>query len=338
MMLLDPNKLNDEIERARAVGHNLPPDMLGDRIAESIGDYFDKVTEKCHSYVIGDQILDQGGHFDVISLGNWMSIAARVGVPTVPTRIIHVMNTLHAFSMSMGNDHQGRPEFLDMDNAFMDRLQYVLPNEMLRFDQCASMWTKSALSEGESNLSGPAMGWVSEKGRIVPVMCERLSRQFLESTSEHTLVHAREIVKPRTRTGWTINGKPGEWPIEWRVYVEDGDVVGVSNYYPQSPSQMSADTADQIRMCVHRTREIVAALREAEAYPHHPRYEGVFENDPTFTLDFIVTSDDVLLIEGGPGHVFDPPWGAHPCCFNPVKGIRGLALGPGDTVELPVYD
>lgn len=140
------------------------------------------------------------------------------------------------------------------------------------------------------------------------------------------------------RHGTAYAGK-GRWPAEWRAFVEDGRVVGVSSYYGWcgSADPENAGMALRVRDLAQRIAD--EAVRQ-RAFPRYmdvefvrasghpsvtgdPRLVSVLE---TFgrervgcTLDFIeVETTGPVLLEGGPPNT--PFGGGHPCAFAGAGG------------------
>lgn len=143
---------------------------------------------------------------------------------------------------------------------------------------------------------------------------------------------------------------PGIWPAEWRAFVEDGQVVGVSCYYgwigeatPENAvvaldvreqAQKVADKATELGMWprfmdVERARvsenPAIRSNADIQAHLDHFGQEKV-----AFTLDFIETEEGLLMLEGGPANT--PFGGAHPCAFAgvggpPFYGKKTLTMG-----------
>lgn len=224
-----------------------------------------------------------------------------------------------------------------------------------------------------SGLSDAARGWRrSDAGTAFPIFQdERLVAQLLENPEDRQPVWIRKLVQPVLLPGVVRDGAlapvrdeagadiAADFPCEWRVYVEGGRVVAVGNYYPQirrgeTPEDRNAALA-MVAEAVRATDAILEALRTAGeaadptgAIPHHPRYEMRPGFDPDgvhFTLDFIEVVDEradfgrrLLLLEGGPAHLRNPNWGAHPTSFGFQAKPEGLALGLGAIEPLTVLD
>lgn len=131
---------------------------------------------------------------------------------------------------------------------------------------------------------------------------------------------------------------PGVWPAEWRAFVEDGVVVGVSSYYSWigEANSENAAVALQIR---EEAQKIVDKALELSMWPRFMDLEFVrLSQAPALrdseemqaalelfgrekvgcTLDFIETEEGIMLLEGGPPNT--PFGGGHPCGFAGCGG------------------
>lgn len=131
---------------------------------------------------------------------------------------------------------------------------------------------------------------------------------------------------------------PGVWPAEWRAFVEEGEVVGVSSYYSwigevtaenaaialrvRELAQKVADKASELGMWPrfmdiefirNSTNPAIADNPEVAAMLDHFGRDKV-----AFTLDFIETDEGLKLLEGGPPNT--PFGGGHPCGFAGCGG------------------
>lgn len=131
------------------------------------------------------------------------------------------------------------------------------------------------------------------------------------------------------RHGTPFAGK-GAWPAEWRAFIVDGQVTGVSWYYGWSGEATAENAAIAIEV-----RDLAQRIAdEAVALSALPRYMDVefARNSPqasepeaaallekfgrdkvAFTLDFIETNEGLMVLEGGPA--CSPFGGGHPCAF-----------------------
>ena len=126
------------------------------------------------------------------------------------------------------------------------------------------------------------------------------------------------------------------YPVEYRAFVENGQLIGISSYYPQRPLPRDDNHLAAVEKHVATLIEELEGPFEWPAAQSGamgirtmlPRLEGkepaTGTPDPDgvhFTADFAATRLGTLLIEGGPPHFM----GAHPCCF-PAGQIHGIAL------------
>lgn len=131
------------------------------------------------------------------------------------------------------------------------------------------------------------------------------------------------------RHGTPFAGK-AEWPSEWRVFVTNGKITGVSSYYgwigditPEN-AYRALEAVDLAQKIVDEAKSIGAAprLMDLELLRMGPRVDEplsrqVLETWPadgvSCSLDFIETTDGMMLLEGGPTHTM--LGGGHPCAF-----------------------
>lgn len=131
---------------------------------------------------------------------------------------------------------------------------------------------------------------------------------------------------------------PGVWPAEWRAFVEDGEVVGVSCYYSWigEPNAENAVTALQVRNMAQQVADKATKLgmwprfmdieflrtASAPAITENPEVQAMLDHfgreKVAFTVDFIETDEGLKLLEGGPPNT--PFGGGHPCGFAGCGG------------------
>jgi len=140
------------------------------------------------------------------------------------------------------------------------------------------------------------------------------------------------------RHGTAFAGK-GIWPCEWRVFVENGEVTGVSTYYAWT-GEANAENAEAALQAVAMARQIIKEAKAIGAIPRNIDVELIrdgkiaqdeegkkalarFPRDGiSCTLDFMETDQGMMLLEGGPGCT--PFGGGHPCGFAGVGGKPGF--------------
>ena len=114
------------------------------------------------------------------------------------------------------------------------------------------------------------------------------------------------------------------YSVEFRVFVRDNQIQGISNYYPQIGLPNNREVEDWVNICRAYTESLIEAQQRPMNLP-------MLKNSPLdltmnqWTADFIIErqSRRPLFLEGGPPNT--PVWGAHPCCFEGKK-IEGVAL------------
>ena len=193
---------------------------------------------------------------------------------------------------------------LDLE-AFFETVEAAKrPNTMLRWDACAPEVVKYRLSDGRPQ-------WDQE---ILDLFTIDNSRSF------DILFGYPGTDYAAWRRPWVKAAICENYPIEYRVFVHDGMVVGVSNYYVQRPL-IDAD-GDPLHGVQADVRQVVAFARQmAAALPVPIRFGPAAKNYPpdsrSFTADFMrLETGDLVFLEAG------PPFGAnaHPCCFPADPG------------------
>jgi hypothetical protein len=246
--------------------------------------------------------------FPAASLTAWMNAAMEAGVPSVPAKCVAELS-IDALLRSDDPREEGAQEVLDQLAA----INAALPaDHMLRWDCCASYALKDAMAEGQV----PAP---EERGIGIDIRSFDLLFEFPAETIavlQRPWVNAQEL-----------NG----FPIEFRVFVADGRVHAVANYYLQRPLPDTPAIRSAVKDAVAATEAIVAHLQSQGQTPVMPFQPEGQETSFRATLDFLVDEQgQVLFLEAGPG------WGqgAHPCAFLQPDGctvdpVEGLKLGSG---------
>ncbi len=239
--------------------------------------------------------------------------------------------------------------------AAMEAMDQVPEGWMVRSARCGPSTLKAlagvglALSSAPETRFGPDLevgpGWVRlGNRRMVDMADARIVQGAAQGPDgKPTAFLARPWVKASRwmqsmdphREGSPFAG-PGAWPCEWRAFVEQNKVVGVSFYYAWcgEVSAVAAQKAVEVR---DLAQKIVDQAAEQQAFPATFDIENVRQN-PAFaeyltrfpqdqvacTLDFIETDEGLLLLEGGPP--YSPFGGGHPCGFAGI-GITSVPDG-----------
>lgn len=237
--------------------------------------------------------------FNPVSLGDWIAVCEKASVPHIPAELIAEIPVSDMMEIAWNPEECKPSKEFDVEWA---KLREAIRSEhkrryMVRWDCCAPDGIKSRMSAGQ------------------PAWCHNFTKEILTLDDPRLFDILSEYPRPRVaayRRPWVdaviING----YPLEFRVFVERRELVGISSYYPQRPLSLSEDVVWAIAVLLRRTNEMIKAT------PPHIK---------NFTLDWLVAKNEsrVMFIEGGPAHTEKS--GAHPCCF--VNGYtHGIALSP----------
>ena len=236
------------------------------------------------------------GRFCPVSLGDWLELCRQAGMPHVPAEKICELLREDCLSFDVPGDHHER-----LRAAFQEMEKARLPGHMMRFDYCASLDIKSSLAQGE---------WECR-----PEFCrvELDDPRAVDILFEYPRSHAPVWLRPWAQA-LVVKG----YPVEYRAFVRDGEVLGISSYYPQRPLPEFPAHIQAVR---EQTQRLINAVRTPFQWHFDPRRRGLDQDGVHFTADFIATAEGMLFLEGGPPHEL----GAHPCCFREGR-ISGVAL------------
>ena len=190
---------------------------------------------------------------------------------------------------------------------------------MLRWDCCAGYGVKASLGEGE-------MPSLLDK-QLTPDD-PRAFDLLYDFPADEIAVVKRPWVDAQVIDGF---------PVEFRVFVEEGQPVAVANYYLQRDLPDTAALRQAAGQAVGYTQAILDALKQEGVVPAMPQQPN--PQRAAATLDLLVTPENtVLFLEAGPGHFF----GAHPCAFlapdgRSVAPLEGLRLG-STKASIPLVD
>lgn len=303
-------------------------------------------------YLTPEQIAaGERGEFDSRSLLAWLAVAERADVEAVAA--------LPWISLSE-SEISALLEGRGLDTDTLDRKAATATDALrtgwiVRHDHVGSERLKiqAVVGEPPDDALDP-IGWVRIGNFAFPDIADRRHyRAVVECGSgmqgdfEQVFVQ-RPWVKTARRMGIDPHREgmniEGEWPREWRAFVMNGAVAGVSNYYLQTPAvgderdqrEVEAVTAAANAMLATMEGQVPAAM-ELTGIQH--RSASVRERMPigsiNATLDFIVREDGALLfLEGGPPYT-PPPfrWGGHPCCFLGREWPEGIAYALDEGVH-----
>jgi hypothetical protein len=249
--------------------------------------------------------------FNTLSLPAWLKVAEIAGITFIPARQILEAPIDDFTAEPVGNSHPFEQHELQM-------LESLQEGEMLRMEQVAPGEIKYLRSTGRE--MGDGSFYSEHFGRnIINLHEDRFYTTLMDLSEPFVRGYARPIIPVRKIEG-EYKGDTGVWPEEFRVYVTDGKVTGVSNYYPQVSMDPEIH-GDPMREAVTMARKMVETMATYDICNTNARFQHVEGEGTSCTLDFIVHENgEVMFIEGGPEGLT----GAHPCCFmGPNHEIKG---------------
>lgn len=245
--------------------------------------------------------------FNLLSIDDWTRVAHAAGVPYVPAIPVATISKEH---IGWFEEAESRPEVMAALKGFFDKVTEAErdhPDHMLRWDFCAPSDLKSAMARSRGPGKPQGVWFTPDDPRFGDIL-------GLDWERDTVTAYRRPWVPARIVEGY---------PEEYRVFVENGEVIAISSYYPQRPLE---DTPGR-RATLATAREHSRRLTSAAPWPLGPGTrlaEKVSTERISCTLDFMVVEDGSLVfLEGGPP--WRPRWGASPCCFAEGE-VRGIAL------------
>lgn len=262
--------------------------------------------------------------FPAASLRAWLALSSATGVPSVPAHYlgsVPIEPLLHFDAPVEGTEEaMGQIESF---NATMGQ------DEMLRWDCCAPWGVKAALGNGQICPAG--------EDAVLDPGDPRAFDLIYDYPAAAIPVFSRPWLRAMVFE---------DFPVEFRVFVEDGQVVAASNYYPQRALPDHAKVRRLAACAIALAQSMVDKAVARGLRPWMPAAPANAQPKFSATLDFLVLSSaQVLFLEGGPGFGF----GAHPCCFvkhihgmtgaDPVEGLRlGIGMESIDLADLDLGD
>lgn len=241
-----------------------------------------------------------------------------------------------------------------LDRKLFEAMDNVPEGWMVRSARCGPSNLKAlagsglAGSEAPDVKFGPSMevgpGWVRMGNRRRVHVSDR---RTVESAAQGPVGGSSFLARPWVqasrylvcddphRHGTQFAGK-GAWPAEWRAFVEDGCVTGVSFYYSWA-GEVSAENAAIAMSVWELAQKVVDQAKGLQMYPRYmdvefmrvsaaserPEVKTMLEHfgreKVACTLDFIETREGLMLLEGGPANT--PVGGGHPCGFAGCGGL-----------------
>ena len=247
----------------------------------------------------------QAERFCPISLGDWLELCRETAVPHVPAEKVTTLLREDCLSFDTQGEHQER-----LKAAFEEIQAAKKQFHMMRFDCCAGLEIKHQMAQGQPFWKPEFNDIIIDDPRAFDILLE----------------YPREEI-PIWRRPWVSPIVFDNYPVEYRAFVNNGELKGISSYYPQRP-------LIEFKGHLETVRQYTELLAEAAPTPflwplaHMPGF--IKKESVHFTADFMATAEGILFLEGGPPHQM----GAHPCCFIPGN-TEGIALT--DRNETPVH-
>lgn len=245
------------------------------------------------------------GLFTHTDLGDWIDLCFRADVPYIPATRIATGPTIALWEFDTEPAPDDRERVLAFWAAVKTFKEQHPVGWMMRWSCCSMADVKYFMSQGEPEWRSEFMDLYVDDMRAFDMIAD-----FPKATLS---AWARPWVKFDIKAGY---------PVEYRAFVADNTVLGISNYYPQRPLPDDENTWRDIDDVMRWTTRLIQAQVLKTNCPQVA--SGVDLTKNHFTADFArLPSGAVVFLEGGPGHY--PNWGAHPCCFLPGQ-VSGVAL------------
>lgn len=244
--------------------------------------------------------------FNPTNMGHWIALCESAGTKYVPAEEI----ARAAVDDLLRFDEKTCPATVP---AFFAAVEAAMAERgegwMVRWACCACAEVKSRMGSGKPE-------WHSDLVSMFHVCDIRAFDLIFEFPEETIAAYARPWIKAAIIDNY---------PVEYRVFVHNDQIKGISNYYPQRPIPNSAETLFDITRCYLQAVKLIKAQRRPFNCPPMDKNFDATKNH--WTADFIRSQDgEILFLEGGPPHTGSG--GAHPCCF-PISKIDGIAFAAG---------
>lgn len=257
-----------------------------------------------------------------LSLPAWIAVAKRAQINTIPAWPIASLDAKVFFESF---DDPNSPSAAEYDR-FQDKVIHSLEEgEMVRMEQVSPTEVKFLMSSGKPMTSG--LFRLEDDNRLcLDLHDERFYSTFSDLGDDKLRAYARPIIKPLLIDGH-FRGEAGRWPAEFRVFVESGRIVGISNYYPQVAMDQDRflEPMRQVREDAQAILDTMAVFRLGvgnhvlcpdrgpdDCMEQTPDWMPDTWGRQNFTLDFVLEeSGHIFFLEGGPAGLTS----AHPCCF-----------------------
>lgn len=272
----------------------------------------DDMLKKDHARIDAFQayLRERPGAFIGTSLKGWLDEVREAGIACVPAEQIGCV--ARDLVMHFDDDVKPDAQSLDAYSRLQAQLLAVSPQSMVRWDPCAPIGIKLAMQ------NGCEPGQIPDDARDLSFGDPRAFDILYEYPAMDVPIFSRPWVHPLVVDGY---------PLEFRVFIKDSEVIGVASYYLQRPLPENEQSWHWTAEATRLSEKLIASMTGRGSFPAMPYYGARgFDVSGTkihATLDFLVSQDGprMLFLEAG------PPFGAgaHPCAFE-GKEIKGVAL------------
>jgi hypothetical protein len=239
--------------------------------------------------------------FNPTNLGHWIDLCRTADVPHVPALEVARAPTDDLLAYETPSE-TAKAFWMEVEQFMKGRG----PNWMIRWSCCSCAVVKYRLSEGMSEWDQSLV----DEFMIADLRAFDIINEFPEET---IAAYARPWEKARIVENY---------PVEYRVFVDHNELVGISNYYPQRALLNDKNTLADVAACYEFTERLIDAQTKPLNCPQMEQFWDVNQNH--WTADFIRSDGgQILFLEGGPPYT--PNGGAHPCCFM-GRTPSGIAL------------
>ena len=231
--------------------------------------------------------------FNVVSLEHWLNLCCIAYIPYVPAVKIASVDIDELLPCIDIPDEERSDEVKNFWRVVS--AHKGTKGKMLRWDCCSPLSIKAELDEGNYS-------WSETFDQGFHIADDRAYDLIYEYPGHKMSVWQRP---------WIQAEIIDRYPVEYRVFVEDAQIVGISNYYVQRDLEWTEEVQADVGRCVVLTQPLIMHIGSSIRFPGWS-YKDFSSDSKSFTADFIKTqSGELLFLEGG------PPWGAnaHPCCF-----------------------
>lgn len=275
--------------------------------------------------------------FNAVSLVEWTSIAAAAGIDHISSEVACSM----PMDVILNFEEPRAGDDIHWEQMRLARAS-LKAGEMMRWDCCSSLDMKSVMSDGGA---ASCPGFMTDpENPAVPswkTITDVGDPRFFDIALEYPGSEIALVKRP-----WVEARREGSHPVEYRVFVKNGEIEGVANYYIQRDLELTSLTQSEVGSCIGMTQQLLDHMDKVQALPYNVigKQSGAADDFnaqlASFTADYLVDeTGKVQFIEAG------PPFGlgAHPCAFvdNRVQGeegkedkravisVQGVCLGQG---------